>query len=97
MFISMRNSGSRTITQALVVFLFKLRRGSSNKMIQQILGLEYEQKVSDYYHQIMNAFEKDVLPTCFGLNAKSREDLISTENRLCSGKAFSTLEIHNWH
>ena len=43
MFTSMQNRKSQTVTQAPVSFLFKFRSGSTNKMIQQILGLEYEQ------------------------------------------------------
>lgn len=31
--ITMRNTDSRTITQLLTVFLFKLRTGNSNKLI----------------------------------------------------------------
>ena len=39
---SMRNSETRNITQAIVVFLFKLRTGNSNNLISAILGLEHE-------------------------------------------------------
>ena len=63
MFTSTRNSESRSIIQALVVFLFKLRSGSSNKMIQEILGLEREQQVSDYFHQTMHSKQTFCLPT----------------------------------
>ena len=37
MLISLRNSQSRSVTQALVFFLFKLRTGNSNKMLSFIL------------------------------------------------------------
>lgn len=39
---SMRKSESRTVVQALVTFLFKLRSGNSNKLVSAILGLERE-------------------------------------------------------
>jgi len=45
---SLRNSKSRYVIQALVVFLFKLRTGNSNKVISSIFQLEYEQSVFDY-------------------------------------------------
>lgn len=43
MMTTMRNSDVRDVTQALVVFLFKLRTGNSNILIASILGL-FKQK-----------------------------------------------------
>jgi len=40
--ISLRNSESRSVIQALIIFLFKLRTGNSNKMIASILQLKNE-------------------------------------------------------
>ena len=62
MLTSMKNSTSRSSTQAIVTFLFKLRTGNSNKVIASILGLERDQQVSDFSTSVLQAFEKDVLP-----------------------------------
>ena len=73
---SMRNTDTRTISQALIVFLFKARTGNSNKVIASVLGLLYEQRVSTFSNEILKSFEKDILPF-FGLISISPEDLIS--------------------
>ena len=56
MLTSMRNNQIHDVTQALVVFLLKLRSRNSNKMLAAILQLEREQHVSDYAASIMNSF-----------------------------------------
>lgn len=73
---SMRNSDVRTVTQALIVFLFKLRTGNSNRLLASILGLEYTQQISKIKKSVMQSFEKDVLPKYFGFDNNSREALI---------------------
>lgn len=35
--ITMRNTNSRTVTQSLIVFLFKFRTGNSNKLLSATL------------------------------------------------------------
>ncbi|XP_018403017.1 PREDICTED: uncharacterized protein LOC108779943 [Cyphomyrmex costatus] len=77
MLTSMRNRQTRTVTQALVVFLFKLRTGNSNKLLASILQIEYEQLVSEYVSSIITAFEEDVLPSRFGLASVTKDDLIN--------------------
>lgn len=73
---SMRNSKTRNILQALVVFLFKMRTGNSNSNIASILGLDRGQQVSDYCAEVVNSFEKNILPESFGYFSKSRDDLV---------------------
>lgn len=73
----MRSTDNRTVVQALVVFLCKLRTVNSNKLTASILELNEEQLVSEYCKQVMHAFEKDVLPTHFGFSGLSRQELIS--------------------
>jgi hypothetical protein len=77
---TMRNTDSRTVTQALIVFLFKLRTGNSNKLISATLQLKDEQLVSKYCEQVMQSFEKDVLPRYFGFRSMSRNDLIENNS-----------------
>lgn len=76
MLTSLRNSHSRSVIQALVVFLLKLRSGNSNATIASILQLQNEHDVSDYSASVMKSFENDVLPIRFGINAVSRDELI---------------------
>ena len=76
MLTSVQNNQTRHFTQALVVFLLKLRSGNSNKMVAATLQLEREQLVLDYAASIMNSFKKGVLLFRFGLNAISRRWLI---------------------
>ena len=40
MLLSLRNSQSRSVIKALIVFLLKLRKGKSNKMLSSILQLK---------------------------------------------------------
>lgn len=77
MMTSMRDTQTRTVTQALVIFLLKLRTGNSNKLCSAMLQFDQEQLVSEYSGAVMKSFEKDVLPTRFGIKALSRVDLIS--------------------
>ena len=88
MMTSMRNSKTRTVLQALVVFLFKLRTGSSNNVIAAVLGLDYAQQVSDYCEEVMTSFEKDVLPNHFGYSSLSREDLVNNQTSEIAKKLY---------
>ncbi|XP_058791020.1 uncharacterized protein LOC131664147 [Phymastichus coffea] len=76
MMTSLRNSDSRNVTQAIVVFLFKLRTGKSNNVISSVLGLERPQQVSDFSASVLESFEKYVLPSRFGIKAANRQYLI---------------------
>ncbi|XP_036143574.1 uncharacterized protein LOC118645866 isoform X2 [Monomorium pharaonis] len=89
MMISLRNSKSRSVIQALVVFLFKLRTGNSNKMIASILQLENEQSVSDYSLSIIKSFENDILPFHFVIHAVNRDNLIQNHNTEITRKLFN--------
>lgn len=89
MLTSMRNSHTRNITQCLVTFLFRLRTGNSNAMIAAILGLENEQKVSEYCDSVVRSFEKDVLPNNFGFRAKTREDILQNETSFFAKKMLN--------
>ncbi|XP_043264265.1 uncharacterized protein LOC122404392 [Colletes gigas] len=92
MLISMKNSASRNVTQAIIIFLFKLRSGNANETIASIFQLEHKQLVSDYSNAVMNAFDKDVLPLKFGLKSATREYLI---NNHTSNVAKSLYDIDN--
>lgn len=73
---SLRDSSNRSLTQALIVFLLKLRSGNSNEMIAAVLGLDDPRKVSNFSQSILQAFEHEILPIRFGFQAVNREDLI---------------------
>ncbi|XP_008553228.3 uncharacterized protein LOC103575255 [Microplitis demolitor] len=74
---SMRDTRTRSVTQALIIFLFKLKTGNSNETIASIFGLPYAQQVSEYFTQILTSFEKEILPYSFRYNAVSRQQLIA--------------------
>ena len=62
MLTSMRSVEGRTVIQALVIFLFKMRTGNSNATVAAVFGLPRAQQVSQIFDSVMQAFEKDVLP-----------------------------------
>lgn len=78
MMTSLRNTSVRTVTQALVVFLFKLRTGNSNKITASIFEIEREQSVSEMTISIEKSFDKDIIPKLFGFQAMKRQDIIDT-------------------
>lgn len=71
---SMRNSENRDITQALVIFFFKLRSGNSDSCIAAVLGIK-ERQVAESIKSVFRSFKEDILPTNFGFHAHSREFL----------------------
>lgn len=90
MLTSMRNRETCNVTQALVVFLTKLRTGNSNKLVAAMLQIEQEQLVSEYSAAVFKSFEEDVLPTRFGINAISRHDLIDHHTSDVAKKLFDS-------
>lgn len=87
--VSMRSSDCRDVTQALIIFLFKLRTGSSNNFISSVFEIENEIKVSDFCESVINSFENDVLPNYFGVNSIKREDLINNHTSIYAKKLFN--------
>lgn len=87
--VSMEKSPCRTITQALIVLLFKLRSAQSHEMIASVLGVDSKQRVSDMIHQVLSSFEKDILSKEFGLQNVSREDLINNQTSSIAKKLFN--------
>ena len=89
MLTTMRNSDKRDKTQALVVFLLKLRSGNSNNLIAGILGIDSEQRVSDYCESVLKSFKIDILPVHFGLQAVNRENLVRNHTTAIAKKLHS--------
>ena len=86
--VSMRSSHSRNVTQALVIFLFKLRTGSFNDFILSVFGIDNPIKVSDFCESVINSFEKNVLPKFFGIKSIARENLISNHTPIYAKRLF---------
>ena len=76
---SMRNVEGRSILQALVIFLFKMRSGNWNAMVAAVFGLEHPQRISDVVDSIIRSFENDVPPFRLGFSAHTRAYLIENE------------------
>lgn len=64
---SSKDSVNRTVNESLIIFLFKLRTGSSNRNISTIFKLKNDQLVSACVDSIIDSFEKDILPENFGV------------------------------
>lgn len=84
---TMRDVQGRSVLQALFIFLFRLRTGSSNRLIANVLGLKHHQEVSNACNSVLRGFQQDVLPFHFGPKVSSRDALIRehtnpTANRL---------------
>ena len=92
MLISMRNRQTHTVTQALVVFLFKLRTGNSNRLLASILQIEHEQLISEYSTAVMKSFEEDVLSHCFRIAASTRDYLIKNHTTEIAKTLFESHE-----
>ena len=92
MLSSLQNSQSRSVIQALVVFLFKLSTGNSSKMIASIFELKNEHNVSDYFKRIIKSYKSDVILFCFGFNYLNREDLIQNHTAVTEKKLFNADE-----
>ena len=89
---STRENQTRTETQALVVFFFKLRTGNSNKILASILQLEYEQLISENTRSIIKSFQEEILPFRFGLTSSIKGDLTDNHTTEDSKKLFGTYE-----
>lgn len=89
---SLKSSSSRSVVQALVIFLMKLRTGVSNKLLSSILQLEREQQVSDCCKQIIRSFEQDILPFRFGISSTSRQQLIEDHTTNISKALLKTAD-----
>ncbi|KMQ86993.1 vacuolar protein sorting-associated protein 13c [Lasius niger] len=76
MMSTMRDSKNCNITQALVIFLCKLRSGNSDNLISAILDVD-EKKVTNSINAVLKCFKDHVLPKHFGIHAHSREFFIS--------------------
>ncbi|KMQ85075.1 hypothetical protein RF55_16609 [Lasius niger] len=85
---SLKNSKNRTKMQAIFVFLFKLRSGSSDALISSTIGLKNKQLVSHYCQEVENSFKRDILPTRFGIKTLSRETLIQDHTTEVAKKLY---------
>lgn len=89
MLTSMKKSVNRNVIQSLLAFSFKLRTGNSDAAISFVFGLVREQTVSDYRDEVISSFEKDVLPQYLGINAISRDKLL-TNTSTTAKKLYET-------
>lgn len=83
---SMKNSSTRYVIVAIVIFFCKLRTGNSSAVIASVFGFEWEQLILDICNSVTNSFEKDILPSNLGFFARNREDLITNETSIIATK-----------
>lgn len=89
---SLRSSVNRSTLQAVVIFLMKLRTGSSNDLINAVLEIKYHQTVSKCLQSVLHGFEKDILPQHFGYQSLSRSDFIRNHTSDVVKKLFNITE-----
>ena len=70
----MRDRHTHSVTQTLIVFLFKLRAGNSNMVLASILKIKHEQTIPGYSKAVLKSFEEDMLPHHFGITSSIREN-----------------------
>ena len=70
---SMRKSENRSITQALITFLCKLRTGQSDNVLSAILGIKNEKIVFGFIHSVL---KMKYCQNIFGFNTNTIESLI---------------------
>jgi len=87
---SMRDSSKRSVTQAVIVFLFKLRTGLSNAIIASILGIGTEDYIAGLFAEVMSGFERDIAPSFSGFPAVSRQVLLQNTSAI----ATALLDLH---
>lgn len=87
---SIRSSSTRDVFQALVVFLFKLRTGTSDLTAALALQIKDHQKISDYFTAVTRAFEADILPYYFGPSSLSRDYLVECRTSPIARQLFNT-------
>ena len=71
----LKNSRARSASQALFVFLVKMRTGLSDEKVAGFLELPCAQRVSAYFNSVADAFRL-LVGTDFGATSLSREDLV---------------------
>ncbi|XP_075589844.1 uncharacterized protein LOC142597771 [Dermatophagoides farinae] len=86
--VSMKNSGVRSITQALVTLLYKMRTGVSNDIIAATVGLESRKQVESHINSVLESFSTDILPTEFGFKSQTRQFLINERTSPVAKKLF---------
>ncbi|KAH9512011.1 hypothetical protein DERF_010427 [Dermatophagoides farinae] len=85
---SMRNTSKRTVIQAIVTFLCKLRTGNANRVIAAFAGLDSERQAQSYIDSVLKSFEDDILPNQFGLQSITRDFIINERTSPVAKKLF---------
>nr|XP_046909740.1 uncharacterized protein LOC124491158 isoform X2 [Dermatophagoides farinae] len=73
----MKNTNKRSVIQAIVTFLCKLRTGNVNKVIAVFSGMDSEKMVGSNIDSVIKSFEVDILPYRFGYQSITRDFLIN--------------------
>lgn len=74
---TMRDNKNRTVSQAMAVFLYRLKSGVAQNEVRRLFGLKSRQRVSDYFISVLKALHTNMVPKFFGLGHLTREELYS--------------------
>ncbi|KMQ84444.1 hypothetical protein RF55_17732, partial [Lasius niger] len=86
--------GESSLSEKQLLIFTGLTWDNLNELKDMMTSLrnKYEQSVSDYCGSIMKSFERDILPTCFGLQALNRDDIINNRTTTIAKKLFDVQE-----
>ncbi len=84
---SLKDTASRTKSQALATYLFRLKTGLDYRTLAALFGLEAYQNIGNYCAQVKDALLSDFVPKHLGANHLAREEWIS-HNTIISKKLF---------
>lgn len=75
--LNMRETQMRSIRQAVVVYLFRLRSGITEDYIAMFFDLSNHQTVSHYCHEVKKSLEKSLVKSYLGFGHLTREEMLS--------------------
>ena len=73
---SLRTSKNRSISEALAVFLMKMRTNLSHNTLATLLAVKNSQLIGHYCDEVESAFVKDIIPNYIGCKHISRDNLL---------------------
>ena len=79
-FKSLKNSKNRTVSEAVAIFLTKLKTNLSHEVISKFLSFNNSQLIGHICDEVQNAFEQDILPKYIGTESLKRDVLLSRQS-----------------
>lgn len=74
---AMKDSQTRTVSQAMAVFLYHLKSGVAQDEVRRLFGLKCQQRVSDFCISVLKALTDNFVNHFLGIDHLTREQLLS--------------------